>query len=153
MAMANPLDTPLMQQPSGKDGKILVVVQLAGGNDGLNTVVPYADDAYHRVRPGIGHDPKTLHKMNDYVGLHPNLAPAEGPLRRGQHGHRAGRRLSEPQPLALPLDGHLAQRRAGTRAGRQRLARPLLRQHLQRRDPHVGVTIGDSCRWRCRASA
>ena len=43
------------QQPSGKDGKILVVVQLSGGNDGLNTIVPYADDAYHRSRPQIAH--------------------------------------------------------------------------------------------------
>ena len=59
MAIANPLDTPLTQQPSGKDGKILVVVQLSGGNDGLNTVIPYGDDAYHRARPAIGHDPKT----------------------------------------------------------------------------------------------
>src|SRR5215213_11955923 len=46
MAMANPLDTPRTQRPSGKDGKILVVVQLSGGNDGLNTVIPYADGAY-----------------------------------------------------------------------------------------------------------
>ena len=53
MALANPLDTPLTQQPSGKDGKVLVVVQLAGGNDGLNTVIPFADDTYHRVRPVI----------------------------------------------------------------------------------------------------
>ena len=75
MAIANPLDTPLTQQPSGKDGKILVVVQLAGGNDGLNTVVPFADDVYHRVRPGIRHDPKTIHRLSDTLGLHPNLKP------------------------------------------------------------------------------
>ena len=75
MAIANPLDAPRVQQPSGKDGKILVVVQLSGGNDGLNTVVPFADDTYHKVRPGIGHDPKTLHKLSDSVGLHPNLRP------------------------------------------------------------------------------
>src|SRR4051812_859523 len=73
MALANPLDTHSTQQASGKDGKILVVVQLAGGNDGLSTVVPYADDAYHRARPAIGHDPKTILKINDYVGLHPSL--------------------------------------------------------------------------------
>src|SRR5687768_9615783 len=75
MAIADPLDHPLTQRPSGKDGKVLVVVQLAGGNDGLNTVVPFADDAYHRARPGIRHDPKTLHKLNDTTGLHPNLKP------------------------------------------------------------------------------
>jgi len=75
MAIANPLDAPRVQQPSGRDGKILVVVQLSGGNDGLNTVVPFADDTYHKVRPGIRHDPKTLHKLTDSVALHPNLRP------------------------------------------------------------------------------
>src|SRR3954466_10501923 len=75
MAIANPLDTPLTQRPSGKDGKILVVVQLSGGNDGLNTVIPYGDDAYHRARPAIGHDAKTVLKIDNYLGLHPNLAP------------------------------------------------------------------------------
>ena len=83
MAMANPLDTPLTQQASGKDGKILVVVQLGGGNDGLNTVVPFADDVYHRVRPGIRHDPKTLHKINDTTALHPNLRPLMDLYERG----------------------------------------------------------------------
>ncbi|MCS7034100.1 MAG: hypothetical protein NZ561_08905, partial [Phycisphaerae bacterium] len=53
MAMMSAGDGALVQPPSGKDGKILVIVQLSGGNDGLNTVVPYADDAYHRARPGL----------------------------------------------------------------------------------------------------
>ena len=75
LALTNPEDVARTQQASGKDGKILVVVQLSGGNDGLNTVVPYADDTYHRVRPQLGHDPKTVLKINDYIGLHPSLAP------------------------------------------------------------------------------
>src|SRR6476619_1020078 len=75
MAMANPQDLAPTQGASGKDGKILVVIQLSGGNDGLNMVVPYADDAYHKARPAIRHEPNTVHKINDYVGLHPNLAP------------------------------------------------------------------------------
>ena len=36
------------------NGKILVILELSGGNDGLNTVVPYGDDAYYRHRPEIG---------------------------------------------------------------------------------------------------
>src|SRR3954470_16993315 len=75
MALANPFDTPLTQQPSGKDGKILVIVQLSGGNDGLNTVVPYGDDAYHRARPQIAHAGSSVLKVDNYIGLHPNLAP------------------------------------------------------------------------------
>src|SRR3981081_3856249 len=41
----------LTQSVTGKDGTILVVLQMAGGNDGLNMVVPFGDDAYYRERP------------------------------------------------------------------------------------------------------
>lgn len=73
MAMARPLDTLRTQQTSGKDGKILVVVQLGGGNDGLNMAIPYADDAYHRARPTLGVAAKDVLKLDNYVGLHPNM--------------------------------------------------------------------------------
>ncbi len=75
MALANPLDVPLTQRASGTDGKILVVVQLAGGNDGLNTVIPYADDTYQKARRTLALGGKEVLKVNDYLGLHPNLAP------------------------------------------------------------------------------
>ena len=39
---------------------VLLVIQLGGGNDGLNTVVPYSDDAYHRVRPAIGIEARSV---------------------------------------------------------------------------------------------
>lgn len=58
---------------TGKDGTILVVLQMAGGNDGLNTVVPYSNDYYHKARRRIGLDPKEVLKLDDNVGLHPNL--------------------------------------------------------------------------------
>lgn len=61
------------QATTGKDGTILVVLQMAGGNDGLNMVVPYADDAYYRVRPRLGlHTDKVL-KLSSYCGLNANL--------------------------------------------------------------------------------
>src|SRR4051812_24653476 len=76
MAIDNPIDQPLTQRPSGKDGKILVVLQLSGGNDGLNTIIPFANDAYYRARPTVGHEAKSVvSKLNDQIGLHPNLAP------------------------------------------------------------------------------
>ena len=74
-AMSDPNDVALTQQPTGTDGKILVVVQLSGGNDGLNTVVPYGDDAYYRNRPNLGHEAKSVLKIDNFLGLHPNLAP------------------------------------------------------------------------------
>lgn len=46
-------DGQLIQGVTGKDGHILVVLQLAGGNDGLNTVIPFGDDDYRRARPTL----------------------------------------------------------------------------------------------------
>jgi uncharacterized protein (DUF1501 family) len=74
-SLALAADGSRTQTPSGKDGKILIVLQLSGGNDGLNTVIPYADDAYHRVRPQLGYAPDAVLKIDSYLGLHPNLAP------------------------------------------------------------------------------
>jgi uncharacterized protein (DUF1501 family) len=62
------------QVTTGKDGQILVVLQMAGGNDGLNTVVPYANDHYHKARPRIGLSEKRILKINDQLGLHENLS-------------------------------------------------------------------------------
>jgi uncharacterized protein (DUF1501 family) len=55
-------------------GNVLLVIDMAGGNDGLNTVVPYSDDAYHRVRPAIGLDSASILKLDDRIGLNPALA-------------------------------------------------------------------------------
>jgi uncharacterized protein (DUF1501 family) len=56
----------------GKD-PILVVLEMTGGNDGLNTVIPYRDDAYHRARPTLGFKDNQVVKVNDELGLHPAL--------------------------------------------------------------------------------
>jgi len=62
--------------PTGKDSPILVVLQLAGGNDGLNTLVPFSDDAYHRARPTLGI--RNPLKITDDLGLHPRLTGLRG---------------------------------------------------------------------------
>lgn len=61
------------QTVTGKDGSILLVLQMAGGNDGLNTVVPYANDYYHQARPRIGLPANSILKINDEIGLHKSL--------------------------------------------------------------------------------
>lgn len=61
------------QVATGRDSTILVVLQLAGGNDGLNTVVPFADDFYHKARPRLALAGKDLLKLDDTLGLHPAL--------------------------------------------------------------------------------
>ncbi len=48
--------------------RILVVVELSGGNDGLNTLVPYGDDAYYRHRPTLGIRPQRLLKLDEHFG-------------------------------------------------------------------------------------
>src|SRR6185295_16627072 len=56
------------QVVTGRDSTILVVLQMAGGNDGLNTVVPYANDFYREARPRIRLSATDVLKINDQVG-------------------------------------------------------------------------------------
>ena len=63
----------LTQAVTGKDGTILVVLQMAGGNDGLNMVVPFADDAYHRARPKLALPAEKILRLDSYAGLNSRL--------------------------------------------------------------------------------
>src|SRR3954447_15348203 len=56
----------------GKD-KILVVLEMTGGNDGLNTGVPYADDLHHRAPPTLRQAGGAVIRLDDHVGLHPGM--------------------------------------------------------------------------------
>lgn len=53
--------------------KVLVVVQLSGGNDGLNTVIPYRNDIYYKLRPTLGISREQALSLTDETGLHPAL--------------------------------------------------------------------------------
>ena len=59
----------------GQGDRVLVVIELSGGNDGLNTVVPFREDAYYRARPQLGIKDGKLVKLDDKLGLHPELSP------------------------------------------------------------------------------
>jgi uncharacterized protein (DUF1501 family) len=54
--------------------RTLIVVQMAGGNDGLNTIVPYTDGAYYQARPTLAVKPADVIPLNDRLGMHPALA-------------------------------------------------------------------------------
>lgn len=56
-------------------GRRLVVIELQGGNDGLNTVIPYTDDAYYRARPTLAIPASDVVKLDDHLGLHPGMKP------------------------------------------------------------------------------
>ena len=56
----------------GKD-TVLVVLELTGGNDGLNTVIPYADDLYHKARPTLRLTRDQVVRVDDHIGLNPGL--------------------------------------------------------------------------------
>ena len=57
--------------------RILVVVELSGGNDGLNTVVPYGDAAYYRARPNLGIPDRQVIHATDGFGFHPSMVGFE----------------------------------------------------------------------------
>ncbi|HEY1164451.1 MAG TPA: DUF1501 domain-containing protein [Chitinophaga sp.] len=58
--------------------KVLVVIQLSGGNDGLNTVIPYRNDIYYKMRPALGIKREAALSLTDEMGLHPSLTGLKG---------------------------------------------------------------------------
>lgn len=64
--------------------KTLIIIQLAGGNDGLNTVIPYADSRYHQLRPHLGIPDDQIVQLNGSVGLHPSLKSLKSVWDAGQ---------------------------------------------------------------------
>jgi uncharacterized protein (DUF1501 family) len=78
------LRTALAAEP-GKDN-ILVVVEMSGGNDGLNTVIPYADDLYHKARPTLRQTKNVVVRLDDHVGLNSGM---QGMRPLWEQGHLA----------------------------------------------------------------
>ena len=66
--------------------RILVVVQLSGGNDGLNTVIPFADDVYQKSRPKLAYGEKEVLRLDERTGLHPSMKALH---KRFDHGEVA----------------------------------------------------------------
>jgi len=64
-------------QSSSVTDRILVVIQLSGGNDGLNTIVPYRDELYAKARPKLGIPSSDVIKLTEELGLHPSLRAIE----------------------------------------------------------------------------
>ncbi len=78
------LEAAAASDAKAQDDNILVVVQLSGGNDGLNTVIPFRDDAYYRARPKLGIPADRVLKVSDDLGLHPSFSGMAELLKMGQ---------------------------------------------------------------------
>lgn len=80
------LSRTAMATEAKRDERILVVMQLSGGNDGLNTVIPFADENYGKYRTQLKIDSKDVIKISDTIGLHPDMNAAAGLLNDGRLG-------------------------------------------------------------------
>ena len=63
---------------------ILVVVEMTGGNDGMNTVIPYADDLYHKARPTLRQTKDVVIRLDDHVGLNSSMVGFRQMFEKGQ---------------------------------------------------------------------
>ncbi len=90
------LQSAAVTAPLQAGNKVLVLLTLYGGNDGLNAVIPYADTAYHDARKDFGYDAATVIKLDDTLGLNPAM---KGMGRLWQAGRLAVvRGVGYPQP-------------------------------------------------------
>jgi uncharacterized protein (DUF1501 family) len=86
VALGVPLFTPrpARAKEAAASGRILVVVELSGANDGLNTVVPFRDDGYYKARPKLAIRPEKLRKIDGDFGFQPTMAGFERLYKDGQ---------------------------------------------------------------------
>ena len=119
---------------------LLVLIELKGGNDGLNTVVPYADPTYYALRPKLAIARDAVVQLSDRAGLHPALAPLL-PLWQRPASSRCCRVSAIPRRTCRIF----ARSRSGTRRRRATTT--------CRRMAHARVRRGAACRARSPPTA
>ncbi|MBM4001352.1 MAG: DUF1501 domain-containing protein [Planctomycetes bacterium] len=131
------------RQSDPHDDRILVVVQLSGGNDGISTVVPYGDPAYAAARSSTRIDESSVLRIDEHVGLHPNLKELKGLYDEGRMAIVQG--VSYPNPTRShfeAMDIWNAGDLSGARRGSGWLGRAL-DQLVKQADPTAGVNVGN----------
>jgi len=134
--------------------RTLVLLQLAGGNDGLSTVVPFGDDAYGRARQEARIGADEVLRLDDYRGLHPSLLRLRQAFGRGELAIVEG--VGYPQPNRSHFKSfeiwHTADH-AGRAAGEGWIGRACALRHGQQSDPNRVVHVGSTAPWSVRSSA
>ncbi len=122
--------------------RTLVILQFAGGNDGLNTVVPYRDPAYAKARPSIGVKADAVLPLDDKVGLHPKLAGLKKLWDSKKLAVVQG--VGYPDPNLSHFQSMLIWENAGQQAanGEGWLAGYLDRLEAEEHDPLHGFNVG-----------
>ena len=98
---------------STKIERPLVVVQLSGGNDPLNTIVPYNNGLYYDQRTHVNISQDDVLPINDDLGFHPSMGPIKRLWDEGKVAIVNGIGYPKPKPLPLPSNGYLAHCGAG----------------------------------------
>src|ERR1700761_9233832 len=81
---AAPVNEAAAETSASAGSRILVVVELSGANDGLNTIIPYTNDAYYQARPKLGLRPEKLRKLDDQFAVQSGMAGFERLYKNGQ---------------------------------------------------------------------
>ena len=92
--------------------RTLIVVQMAGGNDGLNTVIPYNDALYRKMRPTLGIPEAQVLTLDGRLGFSSQSGTIEKALGCGPPGRCRGCGISQSEPVTFSGDGHLADARS-----------------------------------------
>lgn len=86
------------ERPLAENAGVLVIVTLYGGNDGINTLIPYGDNAYHDARPELAYAPEEVLHLDDRLGLNPAM--------QGLAGLWDQRRLAIVRGVSYPKPDH-----------------------------------------------
>ena len=138
---------------STKKDPVLVVLQLSGGNDAVNTLIPYGDPRYADNRPTVRVSEEQVLPLNDYVGFNPSMAPLKELYDQGKVAVIQGVGYPNPNRSHFPLHGYLAHLRARQgghgrldRKGHSRTSTPTVkrpdRRQLRPRPPQVPGRAG-----------
>jgi len=82
----SPVWSKVAEAQAAANDRILVIVELSGGNDGLNTVIPYADDAYYNARPNLGIRKDKLLRIDEHFGFQKSMLGFERLYKDGLMG-------------------------------------------------------------------